>query len=719
MDTQDKNNRDGAAPIRPAVPESGTFERTPESVAGQTAYWVGIGLAVAHIYFNTLSTMSELWVASIHFAGFGFMCALLYPTVKRGPARLKPLVCALDMFIALTVMAGAVYLILFEQSLYERGQSFDAWDWVFACLTVLAALELTRRAVGWFIPVLIVVAMTYVFWWGSAVGGIFSFPGLSLETVMYRAYFSTEGMFGQIANISWTFVFMFILFGAFLVKSGAGDFIINLSRALAGRFVGGPGFVAVFGSGLMGSVSGSAVGNTVSTGVMTIPLMKKAGFAPRFAAGTEAAASTGGQLMPPVMGAGAFVMSNFTGVSYLEIVAVSVFPAILYFMTVGFFVRIEARRRGTQTHMDDAVPVKRVLKDGWHLTIPFIVLITLLIEGFTPTYAAGYAILSVIVSSWFGAKAYRMGPRRVLDALAQGARNMTSTAVLLVSIGLVVMVVGTTGIGNTFSLMVTSWAGGSLLVTLILVALASLVLGMGLPVTAAYIVLATLSAPAIQGLMVDSLLVGQLVAGTVPTQAAAMLAALMPEQTAPLLAGQGLAPDAAKTLLATIDPALKGLFVDQAVPAAMITATLLSAHLIIFWLSQDSNVTPPVCLTAFAAAAIAGTKPMATGFAAWKIAKGLYIIPLLFAYTPFIGGSAYEVAVIFGTAVFGLYAAAGFLEGYLENRLNSPLRLICGGLAVVLLWPNETLFFDIAAFAALAALVWWNRTQTPLKNTSR
>lgn len=713
MNTRDKNNRDGAAPIRPAVQESETFARTPDSVAGQTVYWVGIGLAVAHIYFNTLSTLPEMWVASIHFAGFGFMCALLYPAVKRGPAGLKPLVYTLDVCIALTVIAGAVYLILFKQNLYERGQNFDAYDWIFAGLTVLAALELTRRAMGWFIPALIIVAMTYVFWWGSAVGGIFSFPGLSLETVLYRAYFSTEGMFGQIANISWTFVFMFILFGAFLVKSGAGDFIINLSLALAGRFVGGPGFVAVLGSGLLGSVSGSAVGNTVSTGVITIPLMKKAGFAPRFAAGTEAAASTGGQLMPPVMGAGAFVMSNFTGVSYLEIVAVSVFPAILYFMTVGFFVRIEARRRGTQAHMDDAVSIKQVLRDGWHLTIPFAVLITLLVEGFTPTYAAGYAILSVIVSSWFGAKAYRMGPRQVLDALAQGARNMTSTAVLLVSIGLVVMVVGTTGIGNTFSLMVTSWAGDSLLITLILVALASLVLGMGLPVTAAYIVLATLSAPAIQGLMVDALLVEQLVSGTVPMQAGAMLAALMPEQAAPLLAGQGLAPDAAKTLLATIDPALKGLFVDQAVPAAMITATLLSAHLIIFWLSQDSNVTPPVCLAAFAAAAIAGTRPMATGFAAWKIAKGLYIIPLLIAYTPFIGGSAYEVMVIFGTGLFGLYAAAGALEGYLENRLNSLLRLICAGLAAILLWPNDTLAFDIAAILVLAVLVWWNRTASP------
>lgn len=193
---------------------------------------------------------------------------------------------------------------------------------------------------------------------GQYIGGMFGFSGLSLETVLYRSYFTSEGMFGQIARISWSYVFMFILFGAFLVKSGAGDFIIELSRCAAGRFVGGPGFVAVLGSGLMGSVSGSSVANTVSTGVITIPLMQRAGFPARFAAGVEAAASTGGQLMPPVMGAGAFIMASYTQIPYVDIIAIAALPALLYFMSVGFYVRVEAMRSHAQAVELDSRPIK-------------------------------------------------------------------------------------------------------------------------------------------------------------------------------------------------------------------------------------------------------------------------------------------------------------------------------------------------------------------------
>ncbi len=243
-------------------------------------------------------------------------------------------------------LATAVYLILFEQALYERGQNFSAADWLFSILAVVLAIELTRRNTGLTIPIMTVVAITYVAWWGRYADGMFHFPGLTWETVLYRSYYGLDGMFGPIAQISATYVYMFVLFGAFLVRSGAGEFIIDLARVAAGRFVGGPGQVAVLASGLMGSISGSSVANVVTTGVITIPLMKRAGFTPRFAAGVEAAASTGGPLMPPVMGAGAFIMSTYTQISYLEIVAVSFLPAILYFLSVAFWVRIEALRRG-------------------------------------------------------------------------------------------------------------------------------------------------------------------------------------------------------------------------------------------------------------------------------------------------------------------------------------------------------------------------------------
>jgi TRAP transporter 4TM/12TM fusion protein len=251
-------------------------------------------------------------------------------------------VLGLDLLLGLLAMACAIHLILYEQALYDRGQTYSTADWVFSALAVVLAIELTRRTTGIIIPIMIVVALTYVGWWGKYVEGIFHFPGLTWETVLYRSYYGLDGMFGPIARISSTDVYMFVLFGAFLLRSGAGEFVIDLARAAAGRVVGGPGLVAEQGSGLMGSISGSAVANPVTTGVITIPLMKRAGFAPKFAAGVEAAASTGGQLMPPIMGAGAFIMATYTQISYLSIVAVSFLPALMYFLSVAAWVRIEA-----------------------------------------------------------------------------------------------------------------------------------------------------------------------------------------------------------------------------------------------------------------------------------------------------------------------------------------------------------------------------------------
>ena len=568
---------------------------------------------------------------------------------------------------------------------------------------------MTRRTTGWFIPSLIVFSLTYVFWWGQYVEGMFNFPGLSLETVLYRSYFSSEGMFGSIARISWTYVFMFILFGAFLVKSGAGDFIIELSRCAAGRMIGGPGFVAVLGSGLMGSVSGSSVANTVSTGVITIPLMQKAGFPARFAAGVEAAASTGGQLMPPVMGAGAFIMASYTQIPYVEIIAIAALPALLYFLSVGFYVRVEARRSHAHAVEMDVRPLKDVFKEGWHCLLPLVVLVALLIYGFTPTYAAGISIISVVLASWISPN--KMGLRDILDALAQGSKNMATTAMLLVAVGLVVNVVAMTGIGNTFSLMVTDWAGGSLLITLVLVALASLVLGMGLPVTAAYIVLATLSAPALYSLMAERELIELIVNGNLPETARAIFMLVDPNSLTALAAPMSEAQ--AMALVEQIPSDFKGQLLDQAIDADKLAMILLAAHMIIFWLSQDSNVTPPVCLTAFAAAAIARTPPMMTGFTAWKIAKGLYIVPLLFAYTGFIGGSIEEVLTVFVFGILGLYAFVGFMEGYLEGPLNIALRLFSGVCAVGLLYPHGHLTYDLIAAAAFIALFVYSRRLAP------
>jgi TRAP transporter 4TM/12TM fusion protein len=488
---------------------------------------------------------------------------------------------------------------------------------------------------------------------------------------------------------------MFILFGAFLLKSGAGDFIVNVARSFAGRYQGGAGHVAVVGSGLMGSVSGSAVATTVSTGVITIPMMTRSGFSPRFAAGVEAAASTGGQLMPPVMGAGAFVMSSYTQIPYLQIIAVSVLPAILYFLTVAFFVRIEARRLGLVVDAEEGQPsALEALKSGWHFIIPLGVLIASLVAGYTPVRSATFAIFAVVGVSWFTGTP--MTIERCVDAMLDAVRIMVPTAILLVAVGLVVNVVTTTGLGNAFSVMIVDWAGGSLMLTLVLVALASLILGMGLPVTASYIVLATLAAPALYDLISQSVMLEALSATNLPSNVQAVV---------DLFGGDPM------RALTEMPAEMRQLVRGELLDPALVTGMLLSAHLIIFWLSQDSNVTPPVCLVAFTAAAIAGTKPMRTGLTSWKVAKGLYLVPVLFAFTPLITGSWAERLTVFVFACFGLYALAGLLQWHLEEKLTAitgPLLLIS---ALLLMWTPLGLWAHLAGAVLLTGVVLWQRAR--------
>lgn len=648
--------------------------------------------ALFHVYNNWFTAVSELRFAVIHFAGFGALCALGF---HRATGRSRPVTWgdAPGILLAVAAVLVAAYLIFFEDALYVRESEFAPLDYVFASLAVVLAIEFTRRTTGWFMPVLILISLSYILFLGRYVPGVFSFPGLSLETVLYRSYWSSDGMFGMVANISSTFVFMFILFGAFLLKSGAGDFIVNVAKALAGRFQGGAGHVAVIGSGLMGSVSGSAVATTVSTGVLTIPMMTRSGFSPRFAAGVEAAASTGGQLMPPVMGAGAFVMASYTQIPYLTIISVSVLPALLYFLTVAFFVRIEARRLDLSTDVDDGEPsALAALKAGWHFTIPLAVLIVSLVVGYTPVRSATFAIGAAIVVSWFTETPMTLG--RCVDATLDAVRIMVPTAILLVAVGLVVNVVTTTGLGNAFSLMIVDWAAGSLLLTLALVAVASLILGMGLPVTASYIVLATLAAPALYDLISQGVMLEALRQPDLPANVRAVV---------DLFGGDPL------RALTEMPAEMRQLVRDELVDPRLTSAMLLSAHLIIFWLSQDSNVTPPVCLVAFAAAAIAGTKPMRTGFTSWKIAKGLYLVPVLFAFTPLVTGTWAERLTVFVFGCFGLYALAGLLQWHLEARLSYLSAALLLLSAVLLLWPPLGVPVHILGAGLLIAVLVFQR----------
>tara|TARA_Y100000758_G_scaffold60216_1_gene38437 strand:+ start:11778 stop:13790 length:2013 start_codon:yes stop_codon:yes gene_type:complete len=649
--------------------------------------WAAFFFALFHIYCNVFASISELWLSAIHFGGFCAICALMNNEAQELSNR--SISYWINIALAGTAILTSAYLILFEDALYARETEYILSDYVFSMIAIGLAIEFTRRTTGWFMPVLIILSLSYILFLGRYISGVFSFPGLSLETVLYRSFFTSEGMFGLTAQISSTFVFMFIIFGSFLLKSGAGDFIVQVAQCLTRRITGGAGLVSVIGSGLMGSISGSAVANTVSIGVITIPMMKRSGFPARFAAGVEAAASTGGALMPPVMGAGAFVLASYTQIPYLTVIAASALPALLYFLTVSYFVRIEAKRLGmTPVVEENAEKVSDVLKEGWHFIIPLTVLVGFLIAGRTPTSSAAFAIISVIAASWLSTKPMRLTD--IFDAVVGGVKTMVSTALLLVAVGIIINVVTTTGIGNAFSLMIVEWAQGNLFVTLILVALASLVLGMGLPVTASYIVLATLSAPLIFDLISQSQLLSALQTQDIPSNVAATI---------------GLFGGDPVVALQEMPLEMKQLIRQEMIDPEMLTGMLLSAHLIIFWLSQDSNVTPPVCLASFAAAGIAGTPPMATGFTSWKVAKGLYLVPVLFAYSPLISGSWSERIEVFLWSSMGLYALAGILQWHLERKINLQIAVLLLLSAVLLMWTPFPIYYHVAGAVILFTII--------------
>ena len=649
--------------------------------------WAAFFFALFHIYCNVFASISELWLSAIHFGGFCAICALMNNEAQELSNR--SISYWINIALAGTAILTSAYLILFEDALYARETEYILSDYVFSMIAIGLAIEFTRRTTGWFMPVLIILSLSYILFLGRYISGVFSFPGLSLETVLYRSFFTSEGMFGLTAQISSTFVFMFIIFGSFLLKSGAGDFIVQVAQCLTRRITGGAGLVSVIGSGLMGSISGSAVANTVSIGVITIPMMKRSGFSARFAAGVEAAASTGGALMPPVMGAGAFVLASYTQIPYLTVIAASALPALLYFLTVSYFVRIEAKRLGmTPVVEENAEKVSDVLKEGWHFIIPLTVLVGFLIAGRTPTSSAAFAIISVIAASWLSTKPMRLTD--IFDAVVGGVKTMVSTALLLVAVGIIINVVTTTGIGNAFSLMIVEWAQGNLFVTLILVALASLVLGMGLPVTASYIVLATLSAPLIFDLISQSQLLSALQTQDIPSNVAATI---------------GLFGGDPVVALQEMPLEMKQLIRQEMIDPEMLTGMLLSAHLIIFWLSQDSNVTPPVCLASFAAAGIAGTKPMATGLTSWKVANGLYLVPVLFAYSPWISGGWSERIEVFLWSSMGLYALAGILQWHLERKINLQIAVLLLLSAVLLMWTPFPIYYHVAGAVILFTII--------------
>lgn len=552
-------------------------------------------------------------------------------------------------------IAGALYtgwyLLANLDAIITRTGFFIAADIRAGIIAVIVLLEASRRVIGITITVIAGVFIAYAMAGprgalsgiGEFLPGILGHRGYDVDRIISQLYLGQEGMYGLPLGVAATVVFTFILFGGFLEATGAGKFFIDMAYGLAGRQRGGPAKAAVVASGFMGSISGSAIANVVTTGAFTIPLMKRLGYRREEAGGIEAAASTGGQIMPPIMGAGAFLMAEYTGLPYANIVSLSILPAFLYFATVYLFVDIIAAKRGMRGLKSSELPrVREVMRDGWYYLVPLGVLIVLLLRSISPNRVGFVAIVTIVIMSiirWYIRRyVLRLAPedgavrqnlavttvlalRRFVAALESGARNAIPVSVACAIAGIIVGIIGLTGLGLKFSALMLTFSGENLLLALVLLILASLVLGMGLPVTAAYIVLAVLAAPALTS--------------------------------------------------------------EFGIP-------LIIAHLVIFWYSQDSNVTPPVALAAFAGAGIAYADPMKTAFQAWKFAKGLYLIPLFMVYNPelIVGGNPFYVAWTVVIAIVALLAFAAALEGFLFTRMYWFSRVLVTVGLVLIFYPS-------------------------------
>lgn len=710
--------------------ELGAFDRAnlldlsvpDRTIASHLLTIFAAAFGIWHIATNVYLNEPGLWQNAIHFGGFAFLAAItLSPFGRRSNS---PIAWCVDLSYATLIAASAMWVAGSENAIYERslavtGQGWQlSWvDWTAGCILIFACVDLSRRVSGWVIPILVILSLSYILFLGSYMPGVFRAASLPLDDVLFRSLYNDEGMFGILAGISSTNITLFLIFGGFLVVSGASHFVIEISKIIAGRIKGGAAFVAVISSALTGTISGSAVANTASTGVITIPLMKANGFRAKFAGGVEAAASTGGQIMPPIMGAGAFVMASYTGIPYGTIVAVSVVPAIIYFLSIAFIVRIEAVKRDAGSEIDMTIDRGKLISGGLVFLVPLSTMVWLLLTGVTPAYAACWAIAALLGTSWFTTVIARlvpgdqfvpvvMGPKKIVEALVTGVNGAILTAILLVSIGLMNNAIVTSGVGNGFSLMIVQWSQGSLLIALALIAIASLVLGMGLPVTAAYIIIAILTAPALAGIMADEIVVQQLMEGITDPAKAALFFLVEHPNVAKI--AEGMTRDEAWALVGSIPFEVAVTIRPSLVDPEQTLTFLLIAHLIIYWLSQDSNVTPPVCLAAFTAAGIAGSRPMATGFESWKIAKGLYIVPLLFAYTPLISGDTVDVLQIGFFSLFGIYATNALIQMYSEGPIGvlEIAALIAG--AALAFWPLM-LVANIVGAAIIVMVIIWTR----------
>ena len=461
---------------------------------GQLVALLAVAMSCFHFYTSGFGLLLAQMQGAVHLAFTLALVFLLYPaTSKQSKTSGIPFY---DFILAALGVASALYLVFFFNDLVTRAGLPTTTDLVMGFILIATLLEATRRISNPVLPCLAIIALLYCYF-GRYMPQMLAHRGFSVARIVNHMSLGTEGIFGTPLEVSSTFVFMFILFGAVLEKTGLGKFIIDLSMALAGWSTGGPAKVAIVSSGLMGTVSGSSVANVCTTGMFTIPLMKSVGYEPHFAGAVEAVASTGGQIMPPVMGAGAFIMAQFLGVPYIQVAVAAIVPALLYYFAVMVQVHFEACRLGLKgIPWSQLPPIWPLLKSKGFLLIPLIAIIYFLLAGYTPLKAAFNGILVSFVLSWLN-KETRLTPVRIYEAFQAGARGAIGVACACATVGMVVGMGTLTGLALRIAGAIVTAAGGSKILTLIFTMCASIILGTGLPTTANFIVTSTMAAPAL------------------------------------------------------------------------------------------------------------------------------------------------------------------------------------------------------------------------------
>ena len=578
---------------------------------------IAVSYSLFLIYTAVSGVLSSSVIRGIFILFISIMIFMNYPASKVSPLH-RPSVVDF-ILIGFSIPTFLNFCIDYNQMAWRGGEPVFR-DIFFGVIAIVLVFEACRRAMGAILPTLAFIALVYAYW-GPYFPGIFGHQGFSFSIIVQDMYASMNAIFGIVAYIFSAYVVLFIIMGAFFEKIGADTFFIDLPVALTSRFRGGPAKASVVASGFFGMISGSATANTVTTGAFTIPLMKKAGYPPEIAGAIEPAASTGGMFMPPIMGAGAFIMAEMMGIAYLEVVKIAFVPALLYFFSVMVMIHFESLKKDIGfVRKEDRVRAWPIFLKGWYFAVPIVVMLFFILSGRSPSLAGFYAIVSAGAIALIKSVIHwdlKKGVRSIFEGLAEGGRKSLIVGCTAGPIGIIVGVALLTGLAFKFSALVLSFTYGFKWAALLLVFVSTFVLGMGMTVTSDYLILAVLAVPALG---------------------------------------------------------------EMGVP-------LIAAHLAAFWYSQSSNITPPVCIAAFAGAGIAKSNPYRTGFHAMRFSAYLYVMPFLFVYTPVLmpGGFSTDVLLTWISTFLSTIPFAAGITGYLGGRINLFQRLILFASFVLLL----------------------------------